>query len=528
MGVDPALRAPRPEDLFDRLIMAPPGEMPKTVECRAEPTGGGTRSHASEIRSQVLRGGGLLVLAEGSSLLLGFMRNVITARLLLPADFGIAATFTLTMQFMEMLSDLGADKLLVQCDPEEAIRLQRLSQLLAVFRGAAMGAAILVLAGPIASLFGHPEVAWAYRCLALIPLLRGLAHQDLVRIQRGMRFARPVSAQIAGSLGLTVAAIPLAWWLRDYRALLWVLVIDSLTRVVLSHLLSEHPYRWRWNRQEARRLLSFGWPLLLNGLLMFGTLQGDRLIIGAGYTMADLGMFAVAMTLAALPVSICSRVSSSLLLPTLARVRREEDRFVRTFRLAQQGLALVSGAMAVLLIVLGPAMITLLYGQKYAAAGTLIGLLAISQTLRLMRFGPTIAAMARGDSRNSLIANAGRSIGIPASLLAVWMGMPLTWVAGAAVLGEAVALLVSAAGLRWRHGQPMGIVLGPGAMYATMAALAAVAASLAVGWLQIVLLSMVVLGLLFAGMMLVFSDLRVRVVLPGIKAGMRAVQAIGE
>ena len=53
--------------------------------------------------------------------------------------------------------------------------------------------------------------------------------------------------------------------------------------------------------EYARRLLTFGWPLLVNGLLMFGIVQGDRLIIGTAYSVYDLGIYSVALTLAMAP-----------------------------------------------------------------------------------------------------------------------------------------------------------------------------------------------------------------------------------
>lgn len=46
--------------------------------------------------------------------LCSFLRNALIGYALSKGDFGIAATITLVLQMLETLSDLGADRLLVQ------------------------------------------------------------------------------------------------------------------------------------------------------------------------------------------------------------------------------------------------------------------------------------------------------------------------------------------------------------------------------------------------------------------------------
>ena len=74
---------------------------------------------------------------------------------------------------------------------------------------------------------------------------------------------------------VTAAAWPLAVWLKDYRVIVWLMVTKSVTGAVLSFMFARRPYRWRWDREHARSMLVFGWPLLLNGLVMFGCQQAD-------------------------------------------------------------------------------------------------------------------------------------------------------------------------------------------------------------------------------------------------------------
>jgi O-antigen/teichoic acid export membrane protein len=446
-------------------------------------------------------------------MVLRFVRSVILARMLTPADFGVAATFALTTTFLELLSDLGMDKLLVQSKDEEVARLQETSHTFALVRGLMPAGVIFVLAGPIAAAFKTPEAAGAFRCLALVPLMRGFYNQDTIRMERELRFAPGVIAQIGGAVISTALAWPLCAYFRDYWALLWLLVIEAAVFLVFRHALSERRYRLGWDREEARRLGRFGWPLLLNGLLMFVVLQGDRVIIGIGrhYTTADLGVYSVAVTVALMPTSVWMRVASMLALPALARAQGERERFERLYRACQQTLTLLSVGMAVFLIVAGPKAVVLLFGQKYAGTAAVLAWLSVMQTLRMMRVGPTIVALARGDSMNSLMANVGRATAVPMALGAAILGADLWWMAIAGAVGEVVSLGTAVVLLKHRHAFAMRMTLWPVAFYGVFVGLAACAVAMgaaSAGWVVVLGVSAGLSGAAAGAMLVVFKELR--------------------
>ena len=75
-----------------------------------------------------------------------FIRNIIIARLISPNDFGIAATFVITVSLLEMISDLAAHRLLVQAKDGNEERFQETAHLLMVVRGAVNAVLLFLLA----------------------------------------------------------------------------------------------------------------------------------------------------------------------------------------------------------------------------------------------------------------------------------------------------------------------------------------------------------------------------------------------
>src|SRR5262249_16026779 len=158
---------------------------------------------------------------------------------------------------------------LIQAKDGDDETFQNTAHFLAAVRGIWNSLLFLVLGGPLSVLFGIPRAAWVFQCLALVPLATGFSHLDLIRRHRELQFGPFIRVELGSNTVALLFAIPLALWLRDYSAMLWILNIQAISYCVASHLVAERSYRWAWRRDYMKRMFSFGWPLLVNGLLMF-------------------------------------------------------------------------------------------------------------------------------------------------------------------------------------------------------------------------------------------------------------------
>lgn len=387
---------------------------------------------------------------------LSLVRSILLARLLGPAEMGVCAILALTLSLLDMLSDLGPDRLLIQAEDGDQPEFQKTAQSLQALRGLACACALLVFAIPVASLLGTPAAYGQLAAVGLITLLRGGLHLDVKRRQRTGNFRPQLTADLVSAIAATLTVVLLAPWLRNAWLFVAAGTLQSLVLVLMSHLTAERRYSWGYNRDVARRMLIFGWPLVLNGLLMFGAMQGDRLIVLGSASKADLGRYAVAIQFSLIPVLLLSRVASTLWLPLLARDQSQPVRFQA--RLNQ--LALLLGAVALTFSLgfmsLGGPVLRLLYGPEFSVSTGLLGWLAVMQGVRLLRSLPSLAAMARADSLNPLAANVLRLAGLIAALAACLMGLELEAIAAAGAVGEFLALAGSIVLLHRRHGIATG------------------------------------------------------------------------
>ena len=464
------------------------------------------------IRRQILLGGAVLVTGKTVGKVCGFARNIIIARIISPEDFGIAATFGITFSLFEMISDTGADRLLVQARDGDSPRLQRTAQFLLLIRGLILGAVMYALAWPISALFDIPQALWAFRWLALIPIVRGLGHLDMKRMHRDMRFAPFALTDAVSQVVVAAAAWPLAAWLNDYSVVLWLLIAQSLALTVGSHLIAKRRYGWAIDWMHLRSLLRFGWPLMVNGMVLFATIYASQAIVGVFYSMEDLGIYSVAVRLASL-ATVLVGVGGMLLLPILSRVQDSRERFLGFFGFSMQLHMLVGAVVSAPLILAGDLFVITLFGEKYAAAGNYVGWLAAGQALLLMRGSAISAAIALGDTKNLMISNTFRASGLVGALSVALLDGRLSWVAASALGGEIVGLVASLVLLRLKHAIPMTLCFTPAVVLGTTCIAAAslnLAGAQDFGWSLVAPVCMLLGAILVGSMVLISPGFRRR------------------
>ena len=408
---------------------------------------------------------GTLFLGAGRMIdrVLQLLRNIIVARLVSPEDFGIAALFVMTIYFLEMVSNLAVDTLLVQSPHGEMPRFQQTSQLVTAVRGLGIAIILLLFAWPVARLFDIPAATWAFRLLAVVPLIRGLAHQDMSRFQRQLNFKPVLVTDVSAQLISALLAWPLAAWLGDYSAILYLIIIQTTARTLISHIVAERSYTWGWEPIHARQIMSFGWPLLINGILLFLIMQGDRFVIGAAdnlfgretYSKMLLGFYSAAFVLSAAIIEGIWSVLSPVMLPLLSRVQDVQDQFRQRCRFCIHLAASIASPLGIFFIIMGGWLMVLVYGNQYLAAAPLFVWLGATQSIRVLRLASTTIALSKGDSLNPTISNIFRGLSFVLAFIFAARGADIVWIAASGLAGELLAIVASIGMLRYRLAIPI-------------------------------------------------------------------------
>lgn len=418
----------------------------------------------------------LILSGNAGSAFLSLLRNLLIARLIPVEDYGIAATFGIAMTIIEMLSALGMQQQIVQAKNGDDPAFQAGLQGFQLARGIVSGAILFFAAGWIAAFLGIPEVAWAYQMVAIVPVLNGFQHFDIHRLKRQMRHLPQIVTAVLPSAVALVLVWPLFFWLPDYRLVLATMMISTVVGVLTSHAMADRAYRVSFDRTVITGALRFGWPLLINNILLFLVFQGEKMIVGRELGMVDLGILAMGFTLTLTPTLVMARSVQAFFLPQLSASQSDTVTFNHLALVTLQA-ALVNGCLLIVVIIaIGEPFVQMVLGEKYADLVPLMVWMAILNATRVFKAGGAVVALARGQTGNAMIANLFRVASLPLSAWAAISGEGLLTIIWIATAGEVCGVITSYLLVHLRAGVPARpmwpalaccvVVLGAAALFA--------------------------------------------------------------
>ena len=420
------------------------------------------------IRSKFLRGG--LLLSAGQILSQGMSvgRNILVARLIdTESDFGIASTLIMVVALNEILTNIGMNILVIQDRDGDEPSFLNVAHFVAFVRGIIGGLILFVLSYPIAMIFGIPQAVGAFAGIAVVPVLRGMAHYDIYRLQRQHLFMPAVVQETLGQFVALACCVPFLWYFRGYLAVVFILIVQAVFSTLLSHLVARRPYRWTRDPVVERRIMEFGFPLLLNGILFFLCSQGERIAIGSSgqifstavYNMNDVAAFSAALMIATLaPLLIC-RVLNSLFVPLLSH--GQSDRFIDHNQLCIESHGFAGAIVAIPIIIFSGTIVRLIYGDRYASSVDIIYLLSCSQAIAAFRAGMNVQFLARGHSWDLLTNSLWRIAAFPFCLLIAKAGLPVPFIAIPAIAAELLAVVLLGWQAKVLYGNSMISTISP-------------------------------------------------------------------
>lgn|GEM_PF-1708402 len=393
------------------------------------------------LKSRFLRGGMQLSAGNAGQQALVFLRNVLIARILGPDQFGIAITLIILTSALEVVTDLGVEKYIIRTDEAQESKLQPTLHTILILRGLVLGLIVFVTAGFAAQSFGVPEAAPIYQAMALLPIIKGFKHLDMQRFHRELNYLPDISTSLIGSIsGLLIAvSLGLAW--QSFEAMLWVFLGESVVIVTMSHILAQRPYRLGLDEVHLKALFGYGWPLMMNGVIIFLMSQGDRIVVGSQLGVRELAYYAVASILTVGPTTIVMRVSGALFLPLLSDANIDAIEKIRRYEISVAFTFVFSLVITLAFIFYGIPLAELVYGSEYEVPLIVMASLAVAAGAKTMRAWAVTRALASGNTGQILVANILRVSGFAGAVVSLQNGYGASGVAAFVALGELLAMI---------------------------------------------------------------------------------------
>jgi O-antigen/teichoic acid export membrane protein len=314
----------------------------------------------------------------GIAQVLRLLNNVVLARLLSPPLFGLMVIVNTIRTGVELLSDLGINQNIVSNPRGETRDFYDTAWTIQVVRGLTLGAFCFATAGAFAAAFERPELATILPVIAMIFIFTGLQSTSRALLQKRMAVIR-VSLFELGVLVISIVAhISLALITPTIWALVLGAVIASAASLIASFLLIPGMrHRFVIDPPSAREIIVFGKWIFVASIIYFLAMNFDRLYFAKQISLAELGVYGIARSLADMLSTLVIRSSNLLLFPAVAAmtVSRAE---IRSKLLPGRRTMLLAVALGLAcFIAVADELIGLLYDARYARAAIILPTLLV-------------------------------------------------------------------------------------------------------------------------------------------------------
>lgn len=377
-------------------------EVPADLQASVSPSASSAQaaSESETLRKGALRGSAITLIGYGVSSAIRFGSNLLITRLLFPAQFGIMALVNVFVTGLQLFSDIGIGPNIIQSDRGDDPHFLNTAWTVQVSRGLILWITACLVAWPLSRFYGRPQLALLLPVTGFGALIGGFESTRLFtqnrRLALGRLTALEVITQVTGVVVmLTIAALTHSVW-----ALVFSSLASAAVKTTLSHtLLPGHPNRFAWDPAARKTLFDFGRWIFFSTALAFLSGQSDRLILGKLVSNATLGIYAIAVNLAALPATIISQLSNRIIYPITAAARRQGGKEWTSIRSNHSRLLLLLAPIVAMGVVLAPPAVSFLYRQPFWEVGPLAASLTIGTWLSAISASYTIVLMAAGAPR---------------------------------------------------------------------------------------------------------------------------------
>jgi O-antigen/teichoic acid export membrane protein len=340
-----------------------------------------------------------------------FLRTIILSRFLVPDEFGTAVAINVVLGTAALVTDVALDKFAVVNN--EGSQPLAAAHALSLARGALLTLLLAATAPATAALFGVPQFAGSFAVAAVVPFVSSFAHLSIKQVQRNYEYTPETLSFLCANLTAIPALILALYIFRDHRAIIVSFLTESAVYTIASHLLARTPYLLRADRPMLRAALSFGFPLMLNGIGLAAMAQIDRAMVGHWFGVSRLASYAVILSISVVPVSLVLRVFGTLGLSYLLSAKASGPISGRSyhFLLFFFGIlaALYALGVAITLDFLAP----LIFRHEYIVGPGVHVLITMIVFLRIQCAGaPTMLLLANGRTAELAIMNLSRGAGL--------------------------------------------------------------------------------------------------------------------
>ena len=260
-----------------------------------------------------------------------FLVGLVLARLLSPEEYGLIGIISIFIAVFNSIVDSGFSNALIRKNDAKDIDYNTVFITNLVLSIVLFGV-LFVSAPAISSFFNQPQLILLLRVMGSIVIINAFAIIQRTILVKKVDFKTQTKVSLISSISSGVVGIGMA--LSGLGV--WSLVGQQISRQFLNSAFLWIYSKWypkiQFSFQSFKELFSFGWKLLVSGLIDTVWREIYQVVIGKCYTPVALGQYTRAQQFASICSSNLTSVVQRVSFPVLSSVQNDKERLKNGYK----------------------------------------------------------------------------------------------------------------------------------------------------------------------------------------------------
>lgn len=329
---------------------------------------------------------------------LQFVVNLILARLLIPADFGIIGMLAIFIAVSQTLIDSGFGSALIQKkNPTQTdfstIFYWNIAFSLVLY-------VVLFIASPFVAKYFHMELlSSVLRVIGINLIISGIFSIQSTRLRKQFAFKTIAITNLSAYSFGAALGITLAYF--DWGV--WSLIAMQITSGIIGILVVAFITRWYpsmvFSINSLRELFGFGGYILSANILQTICQNVQGLIIGRKFSAGQMGYYSQAYKLDQVASQSIPQVIVQVMYPVYSSIQDDRQRLIEMVGMNQRVIAFLMFPIIGLLILIASPLIHFLYGEQWLPSAPYFQILCVGGFFVCLQNINFYAVAAIGKSR---------------------------------------------------------------------------------------------------------------------------------
>lgn len=339
------------------------------------------------LQSKIKNGAKWSSITEISAKIVTPITNMILARLLAPEEFGIVATVTMIISFVDIFADAGLQKYLVQHEfknEEEINKSASVAFLTNLITSIFIWIIIIGFKNSIASVVGNPGMGKVIATACIQLPITSFSSIQMALYKRNFNFKVLFYARVVFILIPLIVTIPLAIMGFSYWSIIIGNIFGAITNVVILAIKSQWKPKLFFDLSLFREMLSFSVWTLLETVASWFTSWIDALIIGNVFNQYYLGLYKNSLSMVNSLMAVVTASIIPVLFSSLSRLQNNELAYKKVYYRTQSFVAYLVFPMGVGLFLYSDLATSIIFGSKWSEASNIVGIWSLMAAIGII------------------------------------------------------------------------------------------------------------------------------------------------